>query len=175
MPYKWVATFALGSKKLYDFIDDNPLVEMHTTRFVNDPYIIGKNDKLISVNGTLEVDLTGQCASESVAMKQRSGTGGQLDFVQGAWRSKGGKSFLTLYSTYVDKEGKVQSKIKPTLSNGIFTTVSRTDVQYVVTEYGVANLKGQNLRTRVKELVSIAHPDFRDELLFEAKRLNFIP
>ena len=108
-------------------------------------------------------------------MKQRSGTGGQLDFVQGAWRSKGGKSFLTLYSTYIDKEGNVQSKIKPTLSNGIFTTVSRTDVQYVVTEYGVAYLKGQNLRTRVKELVSIAHPDFRDELLFEAKRHNFIP
>lgn len=175
MPYKWVATFALGSKKLYEFIDDNPLIEMHTTRFVNDPYIIGKNDKIVSVNGTLEVDLTGQCASESVAMKQRSGTGGQLDFVQGAWRSKGGKSFLTLYSTYIDKEGNVQSKIKPTLSNGIFTTVSRTDVQYVVTEYGVAYLKGQNLRTRVKELVSIAHPDFRDELLFEAKRHNFIP
>ncbi|NLB52978.1 MAG: acetyl-CoA hydrolase [Syntrophomonadaceae bacterium] len=175
MPYKWIATFALGSQKLYDFIDDNPLVEMHTTRFVNDPYIIGKNDKMISVNGTLEVDLTGQCASESVSFTQRSGTGGQLDFVQGTWRSKGGKSFLTLYSTYVDKEGNVQSKIKPTLSNGIFTTVSRTDVQYVVTEYGVANLKGQNLRTRVKELVSIAHPDFRDELLFEAKRLNFIP
>ncbi|HNX29588.1 MAG TPA: acetyl-CoA hydrolase/transferase C-terminal domain-containing protein [Syntrophomonadaceae bacterium] len=175
MPYKWIATFALGSQKLYDFMDDNPLIEMHTTRFVNDPCIIGNNDKMISVNSTLEVDLTGQCASESISFRQYTGTGGQLDFVQGTWRSKGGKSFLTLYSTYTDKEGNLQSKIKPILSNGIFTTVSRTDVQYVVTEYGVAFLKGQNLRTRVRELVSIAHPDFRDELLFEAKRLNFIP
>lgn len=175
MPYKWVGTFALGSKKLYDFIDENPLVEMHSTRFVNDPYIIGKNDKLVSVNGTLEVDLTGQCASESISFKQYTGTGGQLDFVQGAWRSRGGKSFLALYSTYTDKEGNLQSKIVPSLSSGIFTTVSRTEVQYVVTEYGVANLKGQNLRTRVKELVNIAHPDFRDWLIFEAKRMNFIP
>jgi 4-hydroxybutyrate CoA-transferase len=175
MPYKWIGTFALGSKKLYDFIDENPLVEMHSTRFVNDPYIIGKNDKLISVNGTMEVDLTGQCASESISFKQYTGTGGQLDFVQGAWRSRGGKSFLALYSTYTDKEGNLQSKIVPTLSNGIFTTVSRTEVQYVVTEYGVANLKGQNLRTRFKELVNIAHPDFRDWLTFEAKKMNFIP
>lgn len=175
MPYKWVGTFALGSNKLYDFINENPLVEMHSTRFVNDPYIIGKNDKMISVNGTLEVDLTGQCASESISFKQYTGTGGQLDFVQGAWRSRGGKSFLALYSTYTDKDGNLQSKIAPTLTSGIFTTVSRTEVQYVVTEYGVASLKGQNLRTRVKELVSIAHPDFRDWLTFEAKKLNFIP
>lgn len=175
MPFKWVGTFALGSKKLYDFIHENPLVEMYSTRFVNDPYIIGKNDKMISVNGTLEVDLTGQCASESISFRQYTGTGGQLDFVQGAWRSRGGKSFLALYSTYTDREGQLRSKIVPTSSNGIFTTVSRTDVQYVVTEYGVANLKGQNLRTRVKELVGIAHPDFREWLLFEAKRLNFIP
>jgi 4-hydroxybutyrate CoA-transferase len=175
MPYKWIGTFALGSRKLYDFIDENPLVEMHSTSFVNDPYIIGKNDKLISVNGTLEVDLTGQCASESISFKQYTGTGGQLDFVQGAWRSRGGKSFLALYSTYTDKDGNLQSKIVPSLSSGIFTTVSRTEVQYVVTEYGVANLKGQNLRTRFKELVNIAHPDFRDWLTFEARKMNFIP
>lgn len=175
MPYKWVGTFALGSKKLYDFIDENPLVEMHSTRFVNDPYIIGKNDKVISVNGTMEVDLTGQCASESISFRQYTGTGGQLDFVQGAWRSRGGKSFLALYSTYTDKEGNLQSKIVPTLTNGIFTTVSRTEVQYIVTEHGVANLKGQNLRTRFKELVNIAHPDFRDWLTFEAKKMSFIP
>lgn len=175
MPYKWIGSFALGSKKLYDFVDENPLVEMHSARFVNDPYIIGKNDKMISVNGTLEVDLTGQCASESISFKQHSGTGGQLDFVQGAWRSNGGKSFLTLYSTYTNKNGEIKSKIVPSLTNGIFTTVSRTDVQYVVTEYGVAQLKGQNIRTRVKELVNIAHPDFRDWLLFEARKKNFIP
>lgn len=175
MPFKWIASFALGSKKLYDFLDDNPLIEMHSASFVNDPYIIGQNDKMVSVNSTLEVDLTGQCSSESLSSRQYSGTGGQLDFVQGAWRSRGGKSFLTLYSTYTDKDGNLKSKIVPTSTNGIFTTVSRTDVQYVVTEYGVANLKGQNIRKRVEELIPIAHPDFRDWLRFEAKRLNYIP
>ncbi|MGE5390873.1 MAG: acetyl-CoA hydrolase/transferase family protein [Deltaproteobacteria bacterium] len=175
MPYKWIGSFALGTRKLYDFIDENPLVEMHSTRFVNDPYIIGKNDKMISVNATVEVDLSGQAASESIGTTQYSGTGGQLDFVQGAWRSKGGKSFLTLYSTYTNKDGELKSKIVPTLSPGIFTTVSRTDIEYVVTEYGVANLKGQNLRTRVKELISIAHPDFRPWLEWEARNMNYIP
>lgn len=175
MPYKWIGSFALGTKKLYEFIDENPLVEMHSAKFVNDPAIIGRNDKMVSVNGTVEVDLTGQCASESIAFRQYSGTGGQLDFVQGAWRSKGGKAFLCLYSTYTDKEGNLQSKILPSLTHGIFTTVSRTDVQYVVTEYGVAFIKGQNLRTRVKELIRIAHPQFRAELEEEARRMNYIP
>lgn len=175
MPYKWIGSFALGTRKLYDFIHENPLVEMYSTKFVNDPYIIGKNDNMISVNGTMEVDLSGQCASESIGFTQYTGTGGQLDFVQGTWRSKGGKSFLTLYSTYTDKDGEVKSKIVPNLSNGMFTTVSRTEVQYVVTEYGVANLKGQNLRTRVKELISIAHPDFRPWLEWQARKMNFIP
>ncbi|WP_054694264.1 acetyl-CoA hydrolase/transferase family protein [Syntrophomonas palmitatica] len=175
MPYKWVGSFALGTSKLYNFIDENPMVEMHSTRFVNDPYIIGKNDNMISVNATMEVDLSGQAASESIGTMQYTGTGGQLDFVQGTWRSKGGKSFLTLYSTYTNKNGEVKSKIVPTLSPGIFTTVSRTDVQYVVTEYGVASLKGQNLRTRVKELIAIAHPDFRPRLEWEARKMNYIP
>lgn len=175
MPYKWIGSFALGTRKLYDFIHENPLVEMYSTKFVNDPYIIGKNDNMISVNGTMEVDLSGQCASESIGFTQYTGTGGQLDFVQGTWRSKGGKSFLTLYSTYTDKDGEVKSKIVPSLSNGMFITVSRTEVQYVVTEFGVANLKGQNLRTRVKELISIAHPDFRPWLEWQARKMNFIP
>src|SRR5690606_29693992 len=126
MPYKWIGSFALGTRKLYDFIDNNPLVEMHSTKFVNDPVVIGYNDNLVSVNATFEVDLTGQCASESIGPAQYSGTGGQLDFVQGAWRSKGGKSFLTLYSTYTDKEGNKRSKIVPTITPGMFTTVSRT-------------------------------------------------
>lgn len=175
MPYKWVGSFALGSKKLYDFVDENPLVEMHSARFVNDPYVIGQNDNMVSVNSTLEVDLTGQAGSESINFRQYTGTGGQLDFVQGAWRSRGGKSFLTLYSTYTDQKGVLHSKIVPGPSPGIFTTVSRTDTQYVVTEYGVANIKGKNIRTRVKELVNIAHPDFRDWLLFEARKMNIIP
>lgn len=172
MPYKWIASFGLGSRKLYDFVDDNPLVELHSAKFVNDPYIIGLNDNMVSVNSTVEVDLTGQAASESIGIRQYTGTGGQLDFVQGAWRSKGGKSFLTLYSTYTDKNGELKSKIAPRI-NG-FVTVSRTDVQYVVTEYGVAHLKGQNIRTRVEELIRIAHPDFRDWLRFEAKKMDFI-
>lgn len=174
-PYKWIGSFALGTRKLYDFIDDNPMVEMHSTKYVNDPYIIGLNDNMVSVNATLEVDLTGQAASESISFTQYTGTGGQLDFVQGCWRSKGGKSFLTLYSTYTDKQGEVHSKIVPQITQGAFITVSRTDVQYVVTEYGVAFLKGQNLRRRVEELINIAHPDFRDWLRFEARRMNYIP
>jgi len=174
-PYKWIGSFALGTRKLYDFIDDNPLVEMHSTRYVNDPYIIGKNDNMVSVNATLEVDLTGQAASESISFMQYTGTGGQLDFVQGCWRSRGGKSFLTLYSTYTDKQGEVYSKIVPQITQGAFITVSRTDVQYVVTEYGVAFLKGQNLRRRVEALINIAHPDFRDWLRFEARKMNYIP
>ena len=175
MPYKWIGSFALGTRKLYDFIHENPLVEMHSTKFVNDPYVIGQNDNMISVNGTMEVDLSGQCASESIGFMQYTGTGGQLDLVQGTWRSKGGKSFLTLYSTYTDKNGEMQSKIVPRLSDGMFITVSRTEVQYVVTEYGVSNLKGQNLRTRVKELISIAHPDFRSWLEWQARKMSFIP
>lgn len=173
--FKWIGSFALGTKKLYEFIDENPLVEMHSTKYVNDPYIIGLNDNMVSINGTLQVDLTGQCASESIGPTQYSGTGGQLDFVQGCWRSKNGKSFLTTYSTYTTKDGELKSRIVPILGPGQFVTVSRTDVQYVVTEYGVAYLKGQNLRTRVRELVKIAHPDFRDWLLFEARKMNFIP
>lgn len=174
-PYKWIGSFALGSRKLYDFIDNNPMVEMHSTKYVNDPFVISQNDNMISVNATVEVDLSGQVASESIGSKQYSGTGGQLDFVQGAWRSRGGKSFLTLSSTYSDKEGNLKSKILPYITPGTFVTVSRTDVQYIVTEYGVAFLKGQNLRTRVRELIRIAHPDFRDWLTFEARKLNYIP
>jgi acyl-CoA hydrolase len=175
MPYRWIATFVLGSQKLYDFVDDNPMVEMLSASFVNDPWVIAKNDRMVSVNSTLEVDLSGQCNSESIGYRQYSGTGGQLDFVQGAYRSRGGKSFLTLYSTYTDKEGNMRSRIVPRLSDGATVTVPRTDVQYVVSEYGVASLKGKHVRQRVEEVINIAHPDFRDWLRFEARKMNFIP
>jgi acyl-CoA hydrolase len=145
-PYKMIGSFALGTKKLYDFINNNPGVEMHCTSYVNDPYVIGQNDNLISVNGTVEVDVAGQAASESMGYAQYSGPGGQLDFVQGAWRSKGGKSFLTFYSTYTDKEGRLRSTITPTLSTGMFVTTARPEVDYIVTEYGVAHLKGWDMR-----------------------------
>lgn len=175
MPYRWIATFVLGSQKLYDFVDNNPMIEMLSSTFVNDPMVIAKNDRMVSVNATLEVDLSGQCNSESIGFRQYSGTGGQLDFVQGAVRSRGGKSFLTLYSTYTDKQGNLQSRIVPRLSDGATVTVPRTDVHYVVSEYGVACLKGRHIRQRVEEIINIAHPDFRDHLRFEARRMNFIP
>lgn len=174
LPGKWVACFAFGSQRLYDFINENPLVEMHDSEFVNDPYHIGLNDNVIAINATLEVDLAGQCASEAIGTRQYSGSGGQMDFMEGAWRSKGGKAFLALYSTFTDKSGEVKSRICPTLSLGSMVTTTRNDVQYVVTEYGVADLKGYDLRKRVKDLINIAHPDFRDWLTFEAKKLNYI-
>lgn len=174
LPRKWVACFAFGSQQLYDFINENPMIEMHNSEFVNDPYNIGLNDNVISINSTLEVDLTGQCASEAMGTRQYSGAGGQMDFIEGAWRSRGGKAFLALYSTYTTKSGELKSRIVPTLSPGSMITTTRNDVQYIVTEYGVANLKGYNLRTRIKELMSIAHPDFRDWLQFEARQLNYI-
>ena len=175
MPKKWVACFALGSKKLYSFVKENPLVEMHSCEFVNDPYNIGLNDNVISINSTLEVDLTGQCASESIGRSMYSGAGGQIDFIEGAWRSKGGKAILALYSTYDDKEtGRPGSRITPMLKPGSFITTGRNDVQYIVTEFGVAQLKGFNLRDRARALISVAHPDFRDQLEFEAKKLNYM-
>ncbi|MGE5370960.1 MAG: acetyl-CoA hydrolase/transferase family protein [Solirubrobacterales bacterium] len=174
-PYKWIGSFVLGSQELYDFVADNLLIEMHSSKYVNDPYCIGLNDNMIAINSTLEVDLTGQCASEAIGTQQYSGTGGQVDFVEGAWRSNGGKAFLALYATYTDKEGRLHSKIKPTLSPGSMVTTTRNDVQYVVTEFGIAYLKGQNMRRRIEELIRIAHPDFRDELRFEAKKLRYLP
>jgi acyl-CoA hydrolase len=173
--YKMTGSFALGTKKLYDFIDNNPFVEMHCSSYVNDPYYIGMNDNMVSVNATLEVDLTGQCNSESIGYKQYSGAGGQLDFIQGCWRSKGGQSFLTVYSTYTDKEGKKHSSIVPILSPGAVVTTGRSEVESIVTEFGVAYLKGNEIRKRVLDLIGIAHPDFRDELTFEARKMNYIP
>jgi acyl-CoA hydrolase len=169
-----VACFAFGSQRLYDFIEENPMVEMHDSEFVNDPYNIGLNDNVVSINSTLEVDLTGQCASEAIGTRQYSGAGGQVDFIEGAWRSKGGQAFLALYSTYTDKGGEMHSRIVPTLSPGSMITTTRNDVQYIVTEYGVAWLKGFDLKRRVKELIKIAHPDFRDWLESEARKLNYL-
>lgn len=169
-----IGSFAMGSKKLYDFIDKNPFVEMYSADYVNDPYIIGKNDNLISVNATLEVDLTGQCCSESIGYKQYSAVGGQLDFIQGAWRSKGGQSYLTLYSTFTDKDGKMHSRINPILTPGAVVTTPRSEVDNIVTEYGIASLKGCDMSYRAKALIAIAHPDFRDQLTFEAKKMHLI-
>lgn len=174
-PHKMVASFALGTEKLYRFLDDNPGVAILRNSYVNDPRVICQNDKMISINTTLEIDLTGQCNSESIGHRQYSGTGGQSDTAIGAQMSKGGKSFIVLHSTTEVKvpgtnERKIVSKIVPSLKKGSAVTLSRNDVDYVVTEYGVAALRGTSIRERVERLIAIAHPDFREELRKEAKK-----
>jgi acyl-CoA hydrolase len=170
MPGRMVATFALGSRKLYDFMHHNPLLEMHPVSFTNDPYIAGQNDKLVSINASLQIDVLGQCGSESLAHLPYSGTGGQVDFVRAANRSRGGKSFIVLPSTA--KDGSI-SRIVPTLTPGTHVTTSKNDINYVVTEYGVAQLRGKSAKQRAQALIGIAHPDFRAELRREAARLNY--
>lgn len=172
MPDKWIATFAFGSQALYDFVGENPLIEFYPADFVNDPRIASRNDNLMSVNSTLEVDLSGQCSSETIAYHQYSGIGGQHDFVSAAWFSRGGKTFIATHSTYTDKDGNLCSKIVPTLTS--FTSLNRYETHYIVTENGIANIRDIGMHDRVKEMVRLAHPDFRDWLRFEAKRLNFI-
>lgn len=161
---RFVATFLMGSKKLYDFVDDNPAVYMAPSDFTNDPYVIGKNDNLVSINSCVQVDLCGQICSESVGPRQISASGGQVDFVRGATLSKGGKSIIAVESA--TKDGKT-SKIVPFLNEGAAVTTLRNDVNYVVTEYGVAYLKGKTMRDRGRELIKIAHPNFRDGLTQE--------
>ena len=168
MPGKMVATFALGSRKLYDFMHQNPMLEMHPVSFTNDPYLAGQNDKLVAINASLQVDLLGQCGSESLAHLPYSGTGGQVDFVRAANRSNGGKAFIVLPSTA--KEGAI-SRIVPTLTPGTHVTTGKNDVNYVVTEYGVAQLRGKSAHQRAEALIAIAHPDFRAELRDAAKRI----
>lgn len=160
-PGKLIATFLMGSKRLYDFVNNNPSVELYGVDYVNDPYVIAKNDNLVSINSCIEVDLMGQVASETIGLKQFSGTGGQVDYVRGASISKGGRSIMAMPSTAA--KGKV-SRIVPFLAHGAAVTTSRNDVDYVVTEYGIAKLKGKTLRQRALALIEIAHPDFRQGL-----------
>ena len=161
LPGKLVATFLMGTEKLYKFINNNKDVEMRPVDYVNDPRIIAQNDKMISINSCIEVDLMGQVASETIGLKQFSGTGGQVDYVRGAAWSKGGKSIMAMPSTAVG--GKV-SRIVPFLAHGSAVTTSRNDVDYVITEYGIAKLKGKTLKERAKSLINIAHPNFREML-----------
>jgi len=158
---KIVTSFIMGSRALYDFVDNNPVVEMHPSQYTNDPYIIAQNDKMVSINSAISVDLTGQINSDSMGTRFYSGIGGQVDFVRGAARSKGGKAFLAFPATA--KDGAL-SRVVPTLAPGAGVVTSRGDVQYVVTEYGVAQLHGKTIRERAKALINIAHPKFRDEL-----------
>ncbi len=166
-----ITTFAYGSKRIYDYIDDNPAIALMPVDYVNDPEVICRNDNMISINAALEVDLWGQVCAESVGTKHMSGSGGQIDYVRGACQSKGGKSFIAFTST---AKGGTISKIKPILTPGAVCTTSKNDVDYVVTEYGVAHLRGHSLSDRARQLIAIAHPDFRDELRFEAKKRGIL-
>ncbi len=168
---KSVTTFAFGSKAINDYIDDNPAIEILPVDYVNNPEVICQNDNMISINAALEVDLFGQVCAESIGTKIMSGSGGQVDYVRGACQSKGGKSFIAFSST---AKGGTISKIKPILTPGAVVTTSKNDVDYIVTEYGIAHLRGQTLSSRVKQLIDIAHPDFRDELRFEAKKRGIL-
>jgi 4-hydroxybutyrate CoA-transferase len=158
---KIIAGFVLGSKKLFNFIDENPLIEFHPSDYTNDPFIISQNEKMVAINSAIEVDLTGQVCADSIGTKFYSGFGGQLDFIRGASRSKGGKPIIALPSTA--KMGSY-SRIVPSLARGAGVTTSRGDVHFVVTEYGVADLYGKSIRQRAKELIRIAHPKFQEKL-----------
>jgi acyl-CoA hydrolase len=168
---KFVTTMVIGTQRLYDFVDHNPVVEVKRGSYINDPKIIAQNYKMTSINTTLEIDLTGQCASESIGHIQFSGTGGQSDTARGAQESEGGKSIIALYSTFFNKKTQQEeSKIVPFLARGAAVSLQRNDVDYVVTEYGVAPMRGRTVKERVNNLIAVAHPDFRAELRKEAEK-----
>ncbi len=170
-PGKVVASFCMGTRRLYDYVHNNPLFEFRPCQYVNDPYVIAQNDRMVSINSALTVDLTGQVCSDSLGFEFYSGIGGQVDFVRGSAMSRRGKSIMVLPSTTED--GKI-SRIVPYLSSGSGVVVTRGDIHYVVTEYGIAYLHGKSIRERAMMLINIAHPDFREELLESARRQGYI-
>jgi 4-hydroxybutyrate CoA-transferase len=165
-PRKTVAGFLFGSQKFYDFVHDNAMIELRPTNYINDPHIIAKNDNMMAINSAIEIDLTGQVVADSIGDRIYSGIGGQVDFIRGAAHSKGGKSMIALPSTAKDdKLSRITTRLNP--GGGVVT--SRGDVEYVVTEFGTANLRGKSISERAHALIRIAHPDFRDELKDFAK------
>jgi acyl-CoA hydrolase len=170
-PGKFICAFALGTEKMYRFIEDNPGVFLLRGRYVNDPYVISKNEKMVSINTAISIDLTGQVCSEAIGTKHYSGTGGQLDTHRGATMSKDGKGIIALRSSA--KKGTI-STIVPKLPEGSPVTVPRQDVDYVVTEFGSAHLRGLNIFQRVRALISIAHPDFREQLKKQAQEIGYL-
>src|SRR5512138_1170408 len=173
-PGKIVVGFILGTQSLYRWAHDNPLCEFHRQEYVNDPFVIAQNDKMVAINSAIEVDLTGQVCADSIGPKLYSGVGGQLDFIYGAARSKGGVPSIALPSTTTLKDGTLISRIAPMLKQGAGVTTGRNHVHYVVTEYGVAELYGKTVRQRAQQLIRIAHPDFRCELEKQAQALNYM-
>ncbi len=168
---KIVAGFLLGSQRLYEFVDNNPIVEMHPTGYVNDPFVISQNDRMVAINSAIEVDLSGQVCADSIGHQFYSGVGGQIDFIRGAARSRGGVPVIALPSTASGgKFSRVVAELKP----GAGVTTTRNDVHYIVTEYGIADLYGKSIRQRAQSLIAIAHPDFRDELRHAARKLHYL-
>jgi len=168
-PGKIIAGFILGNKRLYDWCHNNPLIEFHRSEYVNDPFVIAQNEKMVAINSALEVDLTGQVCADSIGPKLYSGVGGQLDFIYGASRSKGGIPIIALPS-----KAKNFSRIVTMLKPGAGVATTRNHVHYIVTEYGIAELYGKTIRDRARNLINVAHPEFRDELTYQAKELNYI-
>ncbi|MDX9872325.1 MAG: acetyl-CoA hydrolase/transferase C-terminal domain-containing protein [Clostridia bacterium] len=165
-PGKIVSNFLMGTQKLYDFVHDNPIIEIYPVDYTNDPYVIARNPQMVSINSALEIDLTGQVCADTIGSRQYSGVGGQVDFVRGASRSAGGKSIIAMPAT---AQGGKTSKIVARLAEGAAVTTSRNEVHYIATEYGVVDLRGKSLRERAQALISIAHPDFRPMLREQAK------
>ncbi|MGE5403986.1 MAG: acetyl-CoA hydrolase/transferase family protein [Candidatus Saccharibacteria bacterium] len=170
--YKMTYTFAMGSKKLYEFLDHNPVCAGYDVGYTNNPSNICLNDKVIGINNAIEVDLYGQVCSESSGTRQISGTGGQFDFIFGAYRSRGGKGLICISSTFKDSQGNLASRIVPTLTPGAIVTVPRTVTEYVITEYGKAILKGKSTWERAESLINVAAPEFRDNLIKQAEQLG---
>ena len=171
---KIVAGFIIGSRRLYNWVDDNPMIELHPTEYINDPFVIAQNDRMVAINSAIEVDLTGQVCADSIGPKLYSGVGGQLDFIYGASRSKGGVPIIALPSTTTTRDGKVISRIVTMLKHVAGVVTSRNHVRYIVTEYGVADLYGRSIRKRAEALISIAHPEFRESMKREAAELRYL-
>jgi acetyl-CoA hydrolase len=168
-PGKIIAGFIIGTNRLYEWVDDNPLIELHPTEYVNDPFVIAQNERMVAVNSAIEVDLTGQVCADSIGPKLYSGVGGQLDFIYGASRSRGGVPIIALPS-----KAKNFSRIVSMLKQGAGVVTSRNHIRYVVTEFGVADLYGKTIRQRAQSLINIAHPEFREQLTHEAMELHFL-
>jgi acyl-CoA hydrolase len=169
---KIVYAFAMGTEKLYNFLDHNPVCASYPVSYCNNPFIIAQQDNFVAINNCLEVDLYGQVASEALTGRQISGTGGQLDYIYGAFRSRNGKPIIALSSTAKNTDGTLSSRITPGLSPGTIVSVPRAVASYIITEYGTFNLKAKTTWQRAEGLINIAHPDFRDQLIKEAEKLK---